>query len=213
MNEENKYSHYSAKDITRYLKGELSPEEMHAMEKEALDDPFLAEAMEGYALMGNRDWNDDFDALEHQIVTGKRAAKIIALRQSTGRWWKAVAAILVIGTGTGITYWLTKGSGPAENKEEQIAMVNQALKKDSSRLPVNSITDTISVKNFIADTKAKLPVDHISGNAGLLTPANNYYTITPIADSLIIYKPGNSKQADLAKTDNTNSVIQQEKKR
>ena len=212
MKEENKYSHYSAKDITRYLKGELSPEDMHSMEKEALDDPFLAEAMEGYAAMGNRNWNDDLVALEQQIATGKKTAKIIALRQSTGRWWKAVAAILVIGTGTGITYWLTKGNSPSENKEQQIAMVNQALKKDSSSIPANPLTDTISIKNFIADSKTKLPVDHVSGNGGMLTPANNSYTVVSRADSLIIYKPGINKQADLAKADNTNPVIQQEKK-
>lgn len=34
-------------DIERYLRGELSAEEMHALERAALDDPFLAEALEG----------------------------------------------------------------------------------------------------------------------------------------------------------------------
>lgn len=34
--------------IKKYLRGQLSPAEMHRLEKRALDDPFLAEAMEGY---------------------------------------------------------------------------------------------------------------------------------------------------------------------
>lgn len=34
-------------DIERYLKGELTPAEMHALERKALSDPFLAEALEG----------------------------------------------------------------------------------------------------------------------------------------------------------------------
>lgn len=34
-------------DIERYLSGEMTPTEMHALEREALDDPFLAEALEG----------------------------------------------------------------------------------------------------------------------------------------------------------------------
>ena len=36
-------------DIERYLKGELTPAEMHALERKALSDPFLAEALEGAA--------------------------------------------------------------------------------------------------------------------------------------------------------------------
>ena len=36
-------------DIERYSKGELSPAEMHELERKALSDPFLADALEGYA--------------------------------------------------------------------------------------------------------------------------------------------------------------------
>ena len=39
---------YSAEDIRKYLDGRLSDPEMQAMEKAALDDPFLADAIEGY---------------------------------------------------------------------------------------------------------------------------------------------------------------------
>ena len=39
-------------DIEKYLRGELSPAEMHALEKEALKDPFLAEALEGVEQTG-----------------------------------------------------------------------------------------------------------------------------------------------------------------
>ena len=38
---------YSATDIQKYLKGELSAREMHELEKAALEDPFLADALEG----------------------------------------------------------------------------------------------------------------------------------------------------------------------
>ena len=48
MPENNNIQNYSAADIERYHKGQLTPEEMHAMEKAALDDPFLADAIEGY---------------------------------------------------------------------------------------------------------------------------------------------------------------------
>src|SRR5580658_5011441 len=38
---------YSASDIEKYRKGELSAREMHDLEQAALDDPFLADAIEG----------------------------------------------------------------------------------------------------------------------------------------------------------------------
>ena len=41
---------YSATDIQKYLKGELSAREMHDLEKAALEDPFLADALEGIEL-------------------------------------------------------------------------------------------------------------------------------------------------------------------
>lgn len=36
--------------IQQYLKGQLSPEEMYRLEREALDDPLLQDAIEGYSL-------------------------------------------------------------------------------------------------------------------------------------------------------------------
>lgn len=46
MNHPNKP--YSAKDLMRYVRGEMSTDEQYALEKEALDDPFLSDALEGY---------------------------------------------------------------------------------------------------------------------------------------------------------------------
>ena len=43
---------FTASDIQKYHNGLLSAKEMHEMEKAALDDPFLADALEGYAMPG-----------------------------------------------------------------------------------------------------------------------------------------------------------------
>jgi hypothetical protein len=42
-------SSYNAQDIFRYHSGKMSSDEQHALEKAALDDPFLFDAMEGFA--------------------------------------------------------------------------------------------------------------------------------------------------------------------
>jgi len=39
---------YSAADLLRYATGRMTASEMHTLEKAALEDPFLAEAIEGY---------------------------------------------------------------------------------------------------------------------------------------------------------------------
>ncbi|MEI9808705.1 MAG: hypothetical protein WDO16_13070 [Bacteroidota bacterium] len=52
MADNNNIKTFSAADIEKYHKGQLSPKEMHSLEKAALDDPFLADALEGYATPG-----------------------------------------------------------------------------------------------------------------------------------------------------------------
>lgn len=93
---------FNAADIEAYWKGKLSPVQMHAMEKAALDDPFLADAMEGYAAMltksGEPQKNIELlkDALEKRIHREQKS-KVIA-------WWKpAIAALLILTAGT-LTY-------------------------------------------------------------------------------------------------------------
>ncbi len=46
MEEKNKI--YKATDFARYHSGTMPADEMHAIEKAALEDPFLADALEGY---------------------------------------------------------------------------------------------------------------------------------------------------------------------
>jgi hypothetical protein len=51
--------HYTAGDLERYISGQMSRDEMHRLEKTALDDPFLAEALEGMMLSGGDEaWKD-----------------------------------------------------------------------------------------------------------------------------------------------------------
>ena len=68
---------YSANDIDAYLKGQLSPALMHAMEKAALDDPFLAEAMEGYAGMQDVDWKTALEKARIALQEKNNEANII----------------------------------------------------------------------------------------------------------------------------------------
>ncbi len=54
-------------DIKRYHRGEMTPEEEHAFEKRALQDPFLAEALEGSSLVSSQEFSDDLADIHKRL--------------------------------------------------------------------------------------------------------------------------------------------------
>src|SRR5216117_124873 len=78
MSEEKKYRIYSAADIEKYHRGLLSPKEMHEMEKAALDDPFLADALEGYGAV-NVNAAADIEELEKKLEQRVSGGKVIRM--------------------------------------------------------------------------------------------------------------------------------------
>lgn len=55
-------------DIEKYIKGELTPAERHALERKALNDPFLADALEGAEQLTHEQFLSDVDALKKKVV-------------------------------------------------------------------------------------------------------------------------------------------------
>ncbi len=119
MSESKNHIIYTSKDIEAYYSGRLSAAQMHAMEKAAQDDAFLAEAMEGFEGMKGTDWNSQIAALHRHFENMGSTAKVIPMRPSGSRWWKIAAAVLVLGCGATITYMFTKKSDT--EKHDQIA--------------------------------------------------------------------------------------------
>lgn len=113
---------YTARDIEQYLAGKLSPQQMHAIEKAALDDPFLAEALEGYEAVKEKEWNNHLVALREEIAGKGTVAKVIPLHKSKNNWWKAAAAILIIGSGAALTFILNNDKKEVVEKP-QVAQV------------------------------------------------------------------------------------------
>ena len=100
MKDRSTYGDFNSDDIRRYLEGRMSPEEMHRMEKAALDDPFLADAMEGYQL--NPDLNVKSDIAE---LKARLTEKTLPSEKSSFGWWRIAAMfILVLGASTAAWY-------------------------------------------------------------------------------------------------------------
>ncbi|RPD40235.1 carboxypeptidase-like regulatory domain-containing protein [Chitinophaga barathri] len=147
--------------IRRYLAGELDDKTMHALEKQALDDPFLADALEGYA-MHEPDQSaalSDLGArLGERVSAGKKDAIVVpaaaAVQSDTppekGKVrrldyrWAAAAVILVILTVGGLMM-LNKGPG-----EQDIAQVPKA-KRDTAVVQPGLINSADSISTPAAD--------------------------------------------------------------
>ena len=95
--------------IRQYLAGELDDKAMHDLERQALDDPFLADALEGYA--GRLP-----EQQAHQADLASRLAARVAPQQNKVRTlyyrWAAAAAILLILFSGGWFLWNQQQSAP-----------------------------------------------------------------------------------------------------
>ncbi len=167
---------YTAKDIEQYLSGSLSPRQMHAMEKAALDDALLADAIEGYAGMPDNKWNNQLQELHAAIADKGAVAKVIPLHKPKNNWRKLAAAIFIIGAGTALTYVLTNIS-PDEN-DKAIAQTIPAKDTVVQTVPLEQASVTASLNLTATETKEILttangPVAKVvsppSGNTQLIT--------------------------------------------
>lgn len=121
--------------IRRYLAGELDDKAMHALEKQALDDPFLADALEGYAERkpDQRIHLADLNRRLEKRVQGKEEKSGMVFRLNY-RWMAAAGVLLLIGAGL---LWIWQG----ESGERK------SIAYKSMNVSDSSITDTLQYYN------------------------------------------------------------------
>src|SRR6187551_3792829 len=134
-------------DIERYHKGELTPSEMHALEKKALRDPFLADALEGASEINADAFESDVQNL--QMLIDKRTDQS---KQVIPLWnWslRIAAGLTLIAVSTFVILNIVKDNTPgqlAENKIESKSppasseQKDQTLLLDSIKQPNQSLT-------------------------------------------------------------------------
>ncbi|MFY0253210.1 energy transducer TonB [Chitinophaga sp. 30R24] len=187
--------------IRRYLTGELEDKNMHTLEKQALDDPFLADALEGYgqAMPDQRANQDDLAARLAARVASAEEEAIVAIVARKGKvrslYYRiaAVAAILLLMFSAG---WY----------------LHQTQKKPviASRLPLSApvAVDTVSFhqedKNALPSLAAVQPKEKAKlvtvpkPVPALSAPAEPEKKITPL---LAAKKPVQGVTADTAADD------------
>ena len=140
MNDNTHIGKNAASLIEKYHKGQLSAKEMHELEKAALEDPFLADALEGYALPGVNA-AADLKELQNRLAAKTQEAKLVSIAPATKKKtnWLRVAAAIVIVAGAGI---LAQKMLLSPKKSTEIAQ-----QKENTNNTTEPLTRTDSVIN------------------------------------------------------------------
>ncbi len=145
MEEKNKI--YTATDFERYHSGEMPADEMHALEKAALEDPFLADALEG--CVNAPDFKADILELKSRLEEKKKKKKIFSISSITeNKWWR-IAALFIIIAGVGFLFYKINFT----DKEDSLAtneLKSLPKNKDSA---VTSLADSVATSGDMAFQK------------------------------------------------------------
>ncbi|MDN3582321.1 carboxypeptidase-like regulatory domain-containing protein [Mucilaginibacter flavus] len=167
--------------IRKYLNGELDAKAMHRLEREALDDPFLMDALEGFETVPTNQQANlaDLSSRLQQRVEPPQKGRVIAWRT-----WVVAASVLLVLTIGGL--WLKKAAPVQENKQ-------LALNKDNA-VVIPATPDNTKVE--LKDTGVAKPP--IAPSAALLANNTPKHFVVKQADKSVY-------QQEISASDNKNA--------
>jgi Gram-negative bacterial tonB protein. len=141
---------YTAAEIARYHAGKMSVQEMHAIEKAALQDPFLADALEGY--LHTPHFKDDLKDIQQRLAEKRKHKKVFSIFSIAGNSWWRVAALVIIIAGVGYFFYHSN-----EVKKDNLLTRNepQATSEKADTITVNkdsAATSSVAFENSKAQT-------------------------------------------------------------
>ncbi|RYY60566.1 MAG: hypothetical protein EOO05_09485 [Chitinophagaceae bacterium] len=133
---------YTAADIEKYRQGQLTPAQMHAMEKAALEDPFLSDAMEGYEVAGPS-MQADLADLRFRLQQNEQQGRLVPLAPAAKRsyTWLKVAAMAVIVFGAAFLVYRIGFTDSASG----IALQDEP----ATNVPVNTADNSVKLEDSI----------------------------------------------------------------
>lgn len=205
--------------IRKYLNGELNATAMHRLEREALDDPFLMDALEGYEATA-KDQQANLNELAGRLQerTAEKRGRVISWKV-----WSIAASVLIVLTIGGL--WL-KNSSPTPEKARVADVVQQTKADKTQAVPLK---DTVAAPNqpatqpeaLVAQSikpapvvkEANKPVDKASDKAVYqqeISATDNKQAATPSATDYASKQPApivlREVKTQANKTDNTQQL-------
>ena len=184
MSEEKNIQNFTAANIRDYWAGKLSAEQMHALEKAAMEDPFLADALEGYQYDKSADNNSTVLLGKLAERANTVAAPVININRRKYGWLKIAAAIIVI-AGLGILVqqvFIKNQFSPSISLADEKAQNSAAEKNnDSTPATTNQLqqlkTDTSSANTI--EVAGNINGDVVNGPTAKSQPGKTTLALTP----------------------------------
>lgn len=207
MADQNIHINYSVTDIERYLQGQMSAKEMHDMERAALQDPFLADAIEGYSEAPFEQSHQHLNDITALLHAEKNDAKIVVMPVKKFNWLSVAASVILIaGVGSVSWYLFSLNSNTANEKNIAQVTLEQKQSADTIFQPMSNDTAAIAQNYALSKNlqkKNRVPYKASDDNLNLTSTE----TIAPLAKSETL-KVTDPENLDTGK--NTPSVIQKE---
>lgn len=178
----------------------MNAAEMHAFEHAMMDDPMLADAVDGYQpVIGKRNVEDDLTELKTKLNPKKENGKVI-----TGffRPWMSVAAGLVIVLTAVLFYRYQNQNSPAEivavkeQKTEDTVPVLKETVVDSTTVAINDVQPVITVSPKVLPLKKS---KQVNDNAALTEDKSDFAkseaAATPPVLNEVVIAPASPKPA------------------
>ena len=199
-------STFTINDFEKYFTHQLSNTERHTIEKAALTDPLVNDAMEGYENTNFELANKQLAIIQQNIQgTQQEAAKVITMTTTNNsKQWLRIAAAIIIMVGVGSTIWLVNNNNSIVEKpiayipnEVIQAPVDVTTKEVTTN---NKTTTTVTIPEAVAtkpSTQAsaptlKLSIDEVAG----LTKDNAANTATITESNTQLNAPKAIEQED-----------------
>lgn len=200
---------YSSSDIEKYLKGELSAPEMHALERAALDDPFLADALDGMEIHRHLPEQPPFqqDVAElHQRLQKRVAGKTGTKTRILPLFMRYAAAVILL-VGLGLTAYYTffnTHMSPAATSQIQAHVPAAAAKSvpapaDTTPAELSADTRPAPQPSTIASKKDKetITADAVANTRTRQTEKKALSKALPLADGRpVVIEPAEKRQLD-----------------
>jgi len=155
MSLDKNHINYSTDYLLKYLSGELSDKEMQALEKAALEDPFLSDAIDGLQEAAKHSPSFESSVAELQERLSERVAKQKKKRGIVFMLprWQVAASILVLASLTTLTITLIKQNSIQKSISSVSKKDTQQVTVQPAPIIVQNNADTIKIEK-----KAEPPV-------------------------------------------------------
>lgn len=138
-----KQKKYNAIDFARYHSGAMLPDEMHALEQAALEDPFLADALDGYVY--SKDYEKELSEIRMQLDEKRKQQKVITIYSLSSRAWWKIAAMFILFAGAGYFFYTTNFK-----KDTSLAVQKEMPKKENPAIVSPAKDDTAAIEGNLA---------------------------------------------------------------